>query len=98
MLIFFLAPSKRNIQSKIINEGGNGIFRIEFFVQEVGTHLVDVSVAGHKFGNNTLLAKGYNSALIRVTDVSDAVVGQPCQFRGLLKTKIILNLLFFINY
>lgn len=52
----------------------------------MGTHLVDVSVAGHKLGNNTLLAKGYNSALIRVTDVSDAVVGQPCQFRGLFKT------------
>jgi len=51
----------------------------------VGTHLVDVSVAGHKLGTGTLLAKGYNSALIRVTDVSDAVVGQPCQFRGLLK-------------
>jgi len=52
-------------------------------VIEVGTHLVDVSVAGHKLGTGTLLAKGYNSALIRVTDVSDAVVGQPCQFRGL---------------
>jgi len=51
-------------------------------VVEVGTHLVDVSVAGHKLGTGTLLAKGYNSALIRVTDVSDAVVGQPCQFRG----------------
>lgn len=49
----------------------------------MGTHLVDVSVAGHKLGTGTLLAKGYNSALIRVTDVSDAVVGQPCQFRGL---------------
>lgn len=51
----------------------------------MGTHLVDVSVAGHKLGSGTLLAKGYNSALIRVTDVSDAVVGQPCQFRGLLQ-------------
>jgi len=54
-------------------------------VVEVGTHLVDVSVAGHKLGTGTLLAKGYNSALIRVTDVSDAVVGQPCQFRGQFK-------------
>jgi len=61
----------------------------------VGTHLVDVSVAGHKLGTGTLLAKGYNSALIRVTDVSDAVVGQPCQFRGLFK-KIIICLLLYI--
>ncbi|XP_050433144.1 filamin-A isoform X2 [Adelges cooleyi] len=76
-----LSPTKRNVQAKIINEGGNGIFRIEFLVIEVGTHLVDVSVAGHKLGTGTLLAKGYNSALIRVTDVTDAVVGQPCQFR-----------------
>lgn len=58
----------------------------------MGTHLVDVSVAGHKLGTGTLLAKGYNSALIRVTDVSDAVVGQPCQFRGLLKTINVVKL------
>lgn len=82
IFFFFLGPTKRSVQAKIINEGGNGIFRIEFIVIEVGTHLVDVSVAGHKLGTGTLLAKGYNSALIRVTDVSDAVVGQPCQFRG----------------
>lgn len=55
----------------------------------MGTHLVDVSVSGHKLGTGTLLAKGYNSALIRVTDVSDAVVGQPCQFRGLFNRTII---------
>lgn len=65
---------------------------------EVGTHLVDVSVAGHKLGTGTLLAKGYNSALIRVTDVSDAVVGQPCQFRGLLKKMIIYLFLYIIKY
>lgn len=66
-------------------------------VVEVGTHLVDVSVAGHKLGSGTLLAKGYNSALIRVTDVSDAVVGQPCQFRGLLiRTVTIQNVLTFV--
>lgn len=64
-------------------------------VIEVGTHLVDVSVAGHKLGTGTLLAKGYNSALIRVTDVSDAVVGQPCQFRGLfVRNRIIFKIYF----
>lgn len=79
---FMLGPTKRNVQVKIVNEGGNGVFRIEFLVVEVGTHLVEVSVAGHKLSTGSLLAKGYNSALIRVTDVTDAVVGQPCQFRG----------------
>lgn len=85
------------MQAKIINDGGNGLFRIEFIVVEVGTHLVDVSVAGHKLGTGTLLAKGYNSALIRVTDVSDAVVGQPCQFRGKFK-KIIINMFNLVFY
>lgn len=59
-----------------------GEFRVEFTPTEVGSHLVEVSVAGQKLPAGPLVGKVYNSALIRVTDVGSGVVGQPCQFRG----------------
>lgn len=55
---------------------------MEFTPTEVGSHLVEVSIAGQKLPAGPLVAKVYNSALIRVTDVGSGVVGQPCQFRG----------------
>jgi filamin len=63
-------------------EEKGGEFRVEFTPTEVGSHLVEVSVAGQKLPAGPLVAKVYNSALIRVTDVGSGVVGQPCQFRG----------------
>lgn len=47
----------------------------------MGSHLVEVSVAGHKLPAGPLVAKVYNSALIQVSEVPSAVVGHPCQFR-----------------
>lgn len=67
--------------SSVIAEPG-GIYRVEFSPTEVGSHLVEVSVADEKLPAGPLLAKVYNAALIRVTDVTSGVVGQPCQFRG----------------
>lgn len=67
--------------SSVIAEPG-GIYRVEFTPAEVGSHLVEVTVAGEKLPAGPLLAKVYNAALIRVTDVASGVVGQPCQFRG----------------
>lgn len=58
------------------------MFRIEFTPNEVGSHLVEVSLAGEKLAAGPLVAKVYNSSLIRVTEVGSGVVGQPCQFRG----------------
>lgn len=81
--MFLLGPSKRILQSSVIGEG-NGLFRVEFVPTEVGSHVVEVSVGGEKLPGGPLVAKVYNSSLIRVTDVASGVVGQPCQFRGLL--------------
>lgn len=69
------------MHSDIVSEPG-GIYRIEFTPTEVGSHLVEVTVADEKLPAGPLLAKVYNAALIRVTDVGSGVVGQPCQFRG----------------
>uniref|UniRef100_A0A1B6E957 Calponin-homology (CH) domain-containing protein n=2 Tax=Clastoptera arizonana TaxID=38151 RepID=A0A1B6E957_9HEMI len=75
-----ISPSKKAVHSSVISEPG-GIYRIEFIPNEVGSHLVEVTVAGEKLPAGPLLAKVYNAALIRVTDVASGVVGQPCQFR-----------------
>lgn len=77
------APSKRHIPARIEEEPGrSGEFRVEFTPTEVGSHLVEVSIAGQKLPAGPLVAKVYNSSLIQVTDVPSAVVGHACQFRG----------------
>ncbi|XP_049948482.1 filamin-A [Schistocerca serialis cubense] len=78
--IQIISPSKRPVAARLVEEKG-GEFRVEFVPTEVGSHLVEVSIAGQKLPAGPLVAKVYNSALIRVTDVSSGVVGQPCQFR-----------------
>lgn len=52
---------------------------LEFTPSEVGTHFVDVVVAGRRMSS---VAKVYNSSLIRVLDVTPGVVGQTSQFKG----------------
>ena len=78
----FQGPSKRNLPTSIFSEGSNGVFRIEFIPAEVGSHLIDVSVAGDKLIGGPLVAKVYNTSYIHVTDVKNGVVGQSCQFKG----------------
>ncbi|XP_068086528.1 filamin-A isoform X1 [Anabrus simplex] len=75
-----ISPSKRPVTARLVEEKG-GEFRVEFTPTEVGSHLVEVSIAGQKLPAGPLVAKVYNSSLIRVTDVGSGVVGQPCQFR-----------------
>ena len=65
-----------------MTEQVSGQFRVQFSPQEVGSHLVEVSVGGRSMPGGPLVAKVYNAALIRVSDVGSGVVGQPCQFRG----------------
>ncbi|XP_026826378.1 filamin-A isoform X2 [Ooceraea biroi] len=77
-----ITPSKKHIPAKIDEElGRSGEFRVEFTPTEVGSHLVEVSIAGQKLPAGPLVAKVYNSSLIQVTDVPSAVVGHACQFR-----------------
>ncbi len=79
----FAGPSKLNVPTTVLAEGNSGVFRIEFVPTEVGSHLVDVSIAGDKLVGGPLVAKVYNSGYIHVTDVKNGIVGQPCQFKGL---------------
>ncbi|XP_050600424.1 filamin-C isoform X2 [Bombus affinis] len=77
-----ITPSKRHVPAKIDEESGRpGEFRVEFTPVEVGSHLVEVTIAGQKLPAGPLVAKVYNSSLIQVTDVPSAVVGHACQFR-----------------
>ncbi|XP_011501590.1 PREDICTED: filamin-A [Ceratosolen solmsi marchali] len=77
-----LTPSKRQIGARIEeDQSRNGEFRVSFTPQEVGSHLVEVSIAGQKLPAGPLVAKVYNSSLIQVTEVPSAVVGHACQFR-----------------
>nr|XP_034189515.1 filamin-A isoform X2 [Osmia lignaria] len=77
-----ITPSKRHIPAKITEEPGRpGEFRVEFTPVDVGSHLVEVTIAGQKLPAGPLVAKVYNSSLIQVTDIPSAVVGHACQFR-----------------
>lgn len=83
--LMIAAPTKRHITARIDEEPGrSGEFRVQFTPTEVGSHLVEVSIAGQKLPAGPLVAKVYNSNLIQVTDVPSAVVGHACQFRGTL--------------
>ncbi|KAI5715644.1 hypothetical protein M8J77_019933 [Diaphorina citri] len=78
-----ISPSKRPLACHIYPEGSgaSGIYRVEFTPTEVGSHVLDVTLAGDKLQGGPLVAKAYNSALIKVSDVSSGIVGQPCQFK-----------------
>ncbi|XP_072935942.1 filamin-A isoform X1 [Epargyreus clarus] len=76
------APSRRPVTARVLDVAERpGVYRIEFTPEEVGTHLIDVSIADDKLAAGPLVAKVYDSSLIKVTDVGNAIVGQQCQFR-----------------
>ncbi|CAB3388551.1 Hypothetical predicted protein [Cloeon dipterum] len=74
-----MSPSKRAVASRVTQQGGQ--LRVQFTPKEVGSHLVEVGMAGRSLPGGPLVAKVYNAGLIRVTDVTSGVVGQPCQFK-----------------
>ncbi|KAJ2946351.1 hypothetical protein O0L34_g12388 [Tuta absoluta] len=76
------APSRRPVTARVLDVAERpGVYRIEFTPEEVGTHLIDVSIADDKLAAGPLVAKVYDASLIKVTDVGNAIVGQQCQFR-----------------
>ncbi|XP_047523197.1 filamin-A isoform X1 [Pieris napi] len=76
------APSRRLVTSRVLDVAERpGVFRIEFTPDEVGTHLIDVSIGDEKLAAGPLIAKVYDASLIKVTDVGNALVGQQSQFR-----------------
>ncbi|VVC87914.1 unnamed protein product [Leptidea sinapis] len=76
------APSRRLVPARVLDVTERpGVYRIEFTPEEVGTHLIDVSIGEEKLAAGPLIAKVYNTSLIKVTDVGNAIVDQQCQFR-----------------
>ncbi|XP_052737340.1 filamin-A [Bicyclus anynana] len=76
------APSRRPVTARVLDVSERpGVYRIEFTPEEVGTHLIDVSIGDDKLAAGPLVAKVYDASLIKVTDVGNALVGQQCQFR-----------------
>jgi hypothetical protein len=79
------SPSKRQLSSRLLDvhdAAGNKVCRAEFNPSEVGSYIIDVTIAGEKIQGSPFVAKAYDSSLIRVSDVTNGSVGQPCQFRG----------------
>ncbi|CAB3237329.1 unnamed protein product [Arctia plantaginis] len=76
------APSRRPVTARVLDVAERpGVYRIEFTPEEVGTHLIDVSIGEDKLAAGPLVAKVYDASLIKVTDVGNAVVEQKCQFK-----------------
>ena len=75
------SPTKRHLSSRIV-EGGGNIHHVEFNPSEVGSYVVEISINGDKLQGSPFIAKAYDSSQIRVSDVTNGAVGQPCQFRG----------------
>ncbi|XP_037872058.1 filamin-A isoform X1 [Bombyx mori] len=76
------SPSRRPVNVRVLDVAERpGLYRIEFTPEEVGTHLIDVSIADDKLAGGPLVAKVYDASLIKVTDLGNAVVGQQCQFK-----------------
>ena len=53
---------------------------------EVGSYIIDVQVAGLSVPDSPLIAKAYDAGLIKVTDITDGVVGDLSTFRGESRT------------
>ncbi|XP_042865445.1 filamin-A-like isoform X5 [Penaeus japonicus] len=78
--VHIVSPAKRPVSYQL-TESGEGVYRVAFVTTEVGSYVVDVAVAGQKVQGSPFIAKAYDAGLIRVSDVPNGVVGQPCQFR-----------------
>ncbi|KAK8743524.1 hypothetical protein OTU49_001121 [Cherax quadricarinatus] len=78
--VHIVSPAKRPVSYQL-SESGENVYRVAFVTTEVGSYVVDVAVAGQKVQGSPFIAKAYDAGLIRVSDVPNGVVGQPCQFR-----------------
>ncbi|XP_066943284.1 filamin-A isoform X1 [Macrobrachium rosenbergii] len=78
--VHIVSPAKRPVSYQL-TESGEDVYRVAFVTTEVGSYIVDVAVSGQKVQGSPFIAKAYDAGLIRVSDVPNGVVGQPCQFR-----------------
>ena len=65
-----------------MQDTSEGVLHVSFTTNEVGSYVVEVSASGQKVQGSPFIAKAYDAGLIRVSDVPNGVVGQPCQFKG----------------
>ena len=77
-MFILIGPSRKPLSYRLLEET-SGNFILEFTPSEVGTHLVEVLIAGRRL---SVAAKVYNASLIHVLDVAPGVVGQTTQFKG----------------
>ena len=56
-------------------------FCLIYFLK-VGSYVIDVTVSSLSVPSSPLIAKAYDATLIKVTDISDGVVGDLSTFRG----------------
>ena len=84
MNVSITSPTKRQLSSRIV-EGGGNVHHVEFNPSEVGSYVVEISIDGDKLQGSPFIAKAYDSSQIRVSDVTNGAVGQPCQFRGYIR-------------
>ncbi len=88
------SPSKRQLSSRIVDGPSSQVHRVEFNPSEVGSYLIDISLDGLKIQGSPFVAKAFDSSLIRVSDVTNGAVGQPCQFRGTVVSSACIRFLF----
>lgn len=91
------SPSKRQLSSRIVDGPSSQVHRVEFNPSEVGSYLIDISLDGLKIQGSPFVAKAFDSSLIRVSDVTNGAVGQPCQFRGTIVSSGCIRFLSFIS-
>ena len=54
--------------------------------------MIDVNAKGLSVPNSPLIAKAFDSSLIKVTDIQDGVVADMSTFRGKLTLSTVCNL------
>ena len=79
-LLEYIYSKKISTVAQVVDESA-GKFRIEFTTVEVGSYVVDVTVQGLTVPSSPLIAKAYDAAMIRVTDIQDGHVGVLSTFR-----------------
>lgn len=47
-----------------------------------GTHTIDISYADHSITGSPFISKGFDASKIKISKISNAIVGLPVQFQG----------------
>ena len=61
-----------------------GFLKAEFVPVEVGPHCITVTIADIEIAGSPFVCEVYDTSKVRVSQLSNAVVGKPCEFEGRL--------------